>query len=165
MDEKKLTFIPTESDSNVISVGGSVETVKVSLRFLGDNLNPEEISALLQCQPSKAYRKGDTIGSKRSHRIAHTGAWILKGTKEDTGVLETKITRLLECITVPLTVWEELRSFSGNVFCGIFINDWNRGLSLSPELMQKLVERHLSIDFDIYCNFFEEDEKSRNPPV
>ncbi|NET91450.1 MAG: DUF4279 domain-containing protein [Kamptonema sp. SIO1D9] len=159
MDEIKPNFLAPESDNNVISVGGSVETVKVSLRFLGDNLNPEEISALLKCQPSKAYRKGDIIGSKSSHHIAQTGAWILKGDKEDTGVLETKITRLLECITVPLTVWEELRSFSGNVFCGIFLNDWNRGLSLSPELMQKLVERHLSIDFDIYCKFSEEDEK------
>jgi hypothetical protein len=39
-----------------------------------------------------------------------------------------------------------------DVFCGIFVDGWNRGFNLSPALMKKLAERYLELDVDIYCN-------------
>ena len=151
MDETKAIYQSNKSKDHIISVGGAVDRVRISLRFRGDDLDPNELSALLKCQPTKAYRKGDILSSKRSHRFAHTGFWMLEGAKEETGDLETKITRLLNRVEVPLPVWEKLADFRGDIFCGLFLNDWNRGLSLSPNLRQRLAERNLSIDFDIYC--------------
>ncbi len=104
------------------------------------------------CQPTKSYRKGDILPSKLSSRVADTGAWILKGSEGDVGALEMKVSRLLDRVPAELAAWEALKGFYGNVFCGVFLNDWNRGLSLSPELMQRLVKYRLSIDFDLYCD-------------
>lgn len=143
--------------NNVISVGGEVERIKVSLRFSGDELDPEFISNLLGCQPTKSYRKGDVLSSKRSSRIAQTGFWSLRE-EEEAGTLETKVRRLLNQISNDPAAWNSLSGFQGNIFCGVFIEDWNRGFSLSSELMQDLVERKLTIDFDIYCNNFLEDD-------
>lgn len=138
--------------NDVISVGGEVERIKVSLRFLGDDLDPDFISNLLGCQPTESYRKGDVLSSKRSSRIAHTGVWSLRDVEEDTNTLEMKVRRLLNRVSADSAAWNSLSRFQGNIFCGVFIEDWNRGFSLSPELMQNLVERKLAIDLDIYCN-------------
>lgn len=144
--------------NDVISVGGEVERIKVSLRFSGDDLDPDRISNLLGCQPTKSYRKGDVLSSKRSSRIAHTGFWSLSAVEEDTSTLEMKVRGLLDRISADSAAWNSLSRFQGNIFCGVFIEDWNRGFSLSSELMQDLVERKLTIDFDIYCNNFLEDD-------
>ena len=141
-----------ESSDDVVSVGGDIDRVKVSLRFFGDDLNPNDVSVLLGCQPTEGYRKGEVIIGKRSHRFAHTGLWLLKGLEEDVGVLETKVDRLLDRVPAEPDAFQALSNFNGNVFCGVFLNDWNRGFSLSPEILQRLTERKLSIDFDIYCN-------------
>ena len=66
--------------------------------------------------------------------------------------------RLLNRVSADSAACNSLSSFQGNIFCGVFIEDWNRGFSLSSELMQNLVERKLTIDFDIYCNSFLEDD-------
>ncbi|NJO59360.1 MAG: DUF4279 domain-containing protein [Richelia sp. RM2_1_2] len=141
-----------ESSGDVVSVGGDIDRVKVSLRFFGDDLNPNDVSALLGCQPTEGYCKGEVMIGKRSHRVAHTGLWLLKGLEEDVGVLETKVSRLLDRVPAEPDAFQALSSFNGNVFCGVFLNDWNRGFSLSPEIMQRLTERKLSIHFDIYSN-------------
>ncbi|MGB3495901.1 MAG: DUF4279 domain-containing protein [Elainellaceae cyanobacterium] len=143
-----------EESGDIVSVGGNVDRVKVSLRFLGDDLNPDDVSALLGCQPTNSYRKGDILSGKRSHRVADTGLWLLKSAEEDTSVLETKVGRLLDRLSAEPTAWKALSNFYGNVFCGVFLNDLNREFSLSPQIMQQLTERNLSIDFDIYCNSF-----------
>lgn len=44
------------------------------------------------------------------------------------------------------------RRFRADVFCGLFMEDFNEGISLSHETLQKLAERGLMIDFDIYNN-------------
>jgi hypothetical protein len=43
----------------VYLAGGEVDKTSVSLRFSGDTLDPDEISKLLNCQPTDSYSKGD----------------------------------------------------------------------------------------------------------
>jgi Domain of unknown function (DUF4279) len=49
----------------------------VTLRFAGDELNPEEISAILPVEPSRAHRKGEAFfsGAHAGHRPGRTGIW------------------------------------------------------------------------------------------
>lgn len=90
--------MPTEPSGEVVRLGGAIDRVKVSLRFSGDDLDPDAVSTLLGCPPTKSYRKGDTLPSQRSQRVAPTGLWTLKGAEEDGGVLETQVSRLLDRI-------------------------------------------------------------------
>ena len=50
-----------------------------------------------------------------------------------------------------MSIWQDLTSrFRADVFCGLFMEEGNEGISLSNETLQRLAERGLTIDFDIY---------------
>lgn len=51
----------------------------VSLRFAGDNLDPDEISAVLPIAPTRAHRKGEEFfaGPKAGTLRGRTGIWFL----------------------------------------------------------------------------------------
>ena len=49
-----------------------------SLRFLGDRLAPERISAILGAEPPTAYRIGEVFKQSRGHEVrGRTGLWLL----------------------------------------------------------------------------------------
>ncbi|HEX2972037.1 MAG TPA: DUF4279 domain-containing protein [Tepidisphaeraceae bacterium] len=139
-------------NARLVRFGGRVDRTTVSLRVFGDALNPEEITKLLGHAPTKARRKDDVIPDKRYHRVANTGCWLLESdTPEDVDV-EEQILRLLQKLTADLEVWGRLADeFQVDLFCGLFIDDFNRGFSLSSAVLQAMSERRLVIGFDIYC--------------
>jgi hypothetical protein len=51
----------------------------VTLRFAGDELQPEEISAVLTVEPTRAHRKGEAFyaGRRAGNRHGRTGIWFL----------------------------------------------------------------------------------------
>src|SRR5437870_7256895 len=54
-------------------------TVFATLRFSGDRLDPDRITAILGVQPTKAYRKGERCfaGPRAGHVTGRTGVWVL----------------------------------------------------------------------------------------
>jgi hypothetical protein len=50
-----------------------------TLRFSGDRLDPEQISAIVRVSPTKAWRKGERYfaGSRAGHLVGRTGTWFL----------------------------------------------------------------------------------------
>src|SRR6266404_9182525 len=50
-----------------------------TLRFSGDRLDRDRISAILQVPPTKAWRKGERYfaGQRTGHLIGRTGIWLL----------------------------------------------------------------------------------------
>jgi hypothetical protein len=49
-----------------------------SLRFMGDRLEPEQLTALLGTEPTLAYRKGEIYKRSRGHEIkGRSGLWLL----------------------------------------------------------------------------------------
>jgi hypothetical protein len=50
-------------------------------------------------------------------------------------------------------LWQQLHSeFKVDLFLGIWLRDWNRGFSLTPETLKMLADRELEIAFDIDCH-------------
>lgn len=51
----------------------------VTLRFAGDNLDPDEISAILPVSPTRAHRKGEEFfaGPRAGNLRGRTGMWFL----------------------------------------------------------------------------------------
>jgi hypothetical protein len=140
-----------DDPSRLIHFGGQVDRVCVALRFFGESLMPEELTRLLGCQPTEARRKGDIIPDKRYHRVASTGTWRLAGTEPETTEIEEQIAALLAAVTSDLEIWRRLTSeFDADIFCGVFLDDCNRGFSLSSHIMQLLSERGIEVCFDIY---------------
>lgn len=124
----------------------------VSLRFFGDDLDPDEISALLGALPSSSVRKGDISVSKRGiERTARTGRWLLDVVHRQPGDLDGQVVELLSPLTSDTAVWRSLVArFEADIFCGLFMKEHNEGFELRPETLAMIGARGLRLGIDIY---------------
>ncbi len=125
----------------------------ISLRFFGKDVEPEQYTRLLGCEPTSAARTGEIITTHSGEqRVIKTGYWLLEYGDPDAEKLETKIATLLTQLVDDAKVWELLtEGCRADLFCGLFLGGWNRGMSLSPALMQELGKRRLELSLDIYA--------------
>ena len=128
----------------------AIARVSVSLRVFGDGLEPDEVSALLGCQPTRFHRKGDK-SSQNGTSLEPTGAWILDSGLSEKAEIEEHVEALLSLISNDSDEWANLTAgFSASILCSVFLNQYNEGFELSPRLAQSMAERGLVIAFDIY---------------
>ena len=129
-----------------------IHQTTIGLRFFGDDLDPEEITARLKHPPSFSARKGE-IGMTKSgqDRVARTGSWRLNAPDRTPGDLDGQIIELFASLSMDFAAWEDLAGrFGGNLFCGLFMNESNEGLTLSAKTMKELASRGLVLHLDIY---------------
>jgi hypothetical protein len=144
----KLEDVPPE---NLIRLGGPIQDATVSLRLFGDDLDPAEVTTLLGTQPTEARKKGEIIDQSRYHLQARTGSWILRSRLDRSTLLAKQIEALLDLVTSDIEVWRKLTNrYSVDLFCGVFLDEDNRGFDLPSQLVVRLAERGLSIGVDIY---------------
>ena len=128
-----------------------ISRTTATLRLFGDDLDPDMVSALLGAQPTHSSRKGEARRSKSGPLVAKTGSWLLSASDQSPGDLEAQIERLLAGLTSDLEVWSDLgRRFRIDIFCGLFMEDGNEGLVLSPRVLGALGERGMEVSLDIY---------------
>lgn len=141
--------------------------VCVSLRFSGDDLDPDEITTALHCVPSHACRKGERIPAKDARRPWRTGIWCLDLPQKEDAPFDDQVRELLGRLSPDLDVWCRLTArFRADVFIGVFLATGNDGLNVSPETMRELGARGIEIDFDIYAIFgpsSDTDDDSKEP--
>lgn len=132
----------------------SIGRARVSLRVLGDTLEPEEVSALLGRPPTRERRKGDKVPSKNGagkETLAPTGAWILDSPLSEKAEVEDHLEALLGPLSNDMDEWSNLTSgASVSILCSVFLDQYNEGFELSPRAAESLAERGLVIAFDIY---------------
>jgi hypothetical protein len=123
-----------------------------SLRIGGDSLNPDEISKILGCPPSKGYVKGQTEPSKGRVVTRKTGAWMLDAGRQKPGDLNAQVAELFSRINTDLDVWAALsRKYKLDLFCGLFMSETDEGFDLSPETMKVLADRGIKLAICIYA--------------
>ncbi len=116
-----------------------------SLRFVGEDLNPDDLLKSLEFSSSDELAK-PTIKNRGNVTILSV-SYI----ESDSSELETKILFILSRFTKNITVWKEIsEKCKGDIFCGLFLDGWNRGFELSRNLLNELSERNLALGFDIY---------------
>jgi hypothetical protein len=124
-----------------------------SLRLFGDDLDPDEITRLLSCLPSSSQKRGEIIRHRigGGEHVAPYGKWLLNEDECKPADLDGQIQRLLGRVSGDASVWQDLVSrFRVDLFCGLFVKEWNEGVSLSPAVLAALGSRGILIDFDIY---------------
>lgn len=131
---------------------GAIDHSEVTLRLFGDDLEPEEINALLGATPTAACRKGQEIIGRNTGtvRIAKTGNWRISAARREPEDLEAQIFEILGQLTQNLKVWESLSRYEPDLFCGIFMGSSNDGLLLSPRALLALGQRGITLGLDIY---------------
>lgn len=127
-------------------VGGLVDRCSLTLRFFGDQLDPDCVTALLGVEPTDSQRKGD-----RKPRTLDTGRWILD-CEETTDTVDNQIRLLLGDLTDNLRVWQQLGSdFSSSLMISLILRQWTRGTMLSAQTIQSLADRALKLQIEVYA--------------
>lgn len=131
---------------------GALERSVATLRVSGDDLRPEEITALLGASPTHAQIKGETLVSASGReRIARFGMWRLRAKDTEPEDLNAQVEELLAQLTPDLAVWRELSErYRIDLFCGLFMANGNDGVSIAPRILLALGERGIELELDIY---------------
>jgi len=124
------------------------EEVSASLVFQGPAVDPDTITQLLGIGPTVDKRTG-TRGTKVLVPVTD-GFWRLSGERVRDSSVEAQILILLQRLPPSGGVWEQLRPLGGELFCGLFLQVWNRECHLSPTVLRAALERHLLLRLDIY---------------
>jgi len=130
-----------------------IQETKVSLRFSGDDLNPQELTDRLGAVPTSAAVKGEALPSASGReRFARTGKWLLRvEAAAPDEEFERQVTRLFHQLTSDHATWRDLSErFAGNLFVGLFLGSSNEGVVIEPETVNAIAARGLELGFDIY---------------
>ncbi len=77
--------------------------------------------------------------------------WAISLNNKEIIPFEEKIEVLLARFTNDINVWMHVTErVKADIFCGLFVDGWNRGFTLTTNLMKKISIRNLEIGFDIY---------------
>ncbi len=123
-----------------------------SLRFFGDDLDPDELTSILGAAPTQSIRKGETRRLLRGRELlAKTGSWRLSVDRRQPGDLDGQIAEIFGRLTSDLSLWTALtQRYQADLFCGVFMGSGNDGFSLEPATTGAIAARGLLIDFDLY---------------
>jgi hypothetical protein len=148
--------------------GGEVDECSVLLRFIDDDLVPDQTSGLLGIQPTLTWRKGEQIAKPRGTYIATTGYWLLER-KETTDTADNQITLLLAELTSDMAAWQCLANYrTREIKCCLFLRRWTRGTIFAPQTLQAIADRRLGLHVEIYSRWEYSpysDPHSEDPPA
>jgi hypothetical protein len=117
----------------------------VSLRFSEINLDPKIIGELL------GFIQSETTVSTIKRLTDGRVVWSIRYTGEEMIPLEKKIEALLTNFTTDIRTWNHITDITkADIFCGLFLDGWNQGFTLTPRTMKILSGRNLEIGFDIF---------------
>lgn len=136
----------------LLGAGGDMDQVTVSVRVMGDMLDPIEVSRALGVEPSFTARKGDRRKVGDREVLQCTGVWYIQfmGNPAE-WTLDEAIGALLDRLPQALSVWDQLAlRYRLDLFCGLQMATWNRGVSLRPSVLRRVSDRHLELVLDLY---------------
>lgn len=146
MKTKLLRQPPDGAPEGTVWFGGPVDRFRITLRILGDQLDPDQVSDVLGMPPTSSARKGDPFPRK--------GRWLLEIESKDCGQdvdVEDGIELLFSRLPSDPDFWASLTTaYNVDIFCGLFLTSANRGFGISAEVSKLLADRHLEIGFDLY---------------
>ncbi len=124
-----------------------------SLRFFGDQLDPDRLSAALGAEPTLSCRKGDVRIGKVTGKewIERAGKWLLHADDASPADLDAQVANILGALTEDLDVWRSLSSeYQPDLFCGFFMEGSDEGLSVSASSLKRLGDRGIRLGMCLY---------------
>jgi len=152
--------VSTDEIQHIAEVGGTFEEFSVGLNFYSKSLDKSEITNLLGAEPTKAWNPNEKhpIGNGKQSRMTDWGKWYFNSKRDKTD-LNIKLEELLGKFTNDLEKWKILTTkYDTWIDITGYMDNWNRGFSLKPEIMKLIAERSLEVVFDIYYDVDDYEE-------
>lgn len=131
------------------SVRSDVDDFRVSIGIHGEELDPDQITALLRCEPDDSHRRGERRGP-RSPPMPRS-AWFVEGEGVAPTEPEAVLAEILSRLSAEPAIWNGLHErFTVTQKFGLFLDAPRRGFELSPSILQRVGELGISLGFDIY---------------
>lgn len=116
--------------------GGAVDRSAMTLRVHCPPDQREAVSLLLGHEPGEGQR-----------------SWRLSAPDSANADLDTQVEWILSRLSSDLAAWRQVTSkYKVDLFCGLFLERANRGVTLEPETMRKVADRGIQLGFDIYAS-------------
>jgi hypothetical protein len=132
------------------TAGGPIDETHVTLAVHGDDLDPEAVTALFGCRPTRAHRRGERKGPRSLPY--RRGAWLLVSRCMAPEEPESLMRAFLDKLPASDAFWTKLHAaYDVQLWFGLFLRASNRGFDLSPEIMARLASLRLALIFDIYA--------------
>ena len=125
----------------------------VSLRIVGDSLDPDEITRLLGCQPTSSGKKDEVkVGKKTGIQTKwRMGAWILDANNTSPADVDRQVNDIFGKLSQDIERWHSLSSqYTIDLSCGFMMNISNEGLELSPKTLRELGLREVTLSLSLY---------------
>lgn len=133
--------------------GGHPDHATLCLRVYGDSLDPDEVTRLLGCAPTRSQRKGQPVLSESGEpkRIARTSSWLLDQLVSADATIEEAIESFLGSLPPERQAWAALgERYRVDLLCGVFVRGVNQGFELSPRVLELLGQRGITLGVDIF---------------
>jgi len=87
--------------------------------------------------------------------------WRIEASDKEPEDLDSQIGELLGKLTGDLSVWKSIAAkYEVDLFCGLFMDKGNEGMSLSPKSLAALGARGIELGLDVYGPSCEPDEEN-----
>jgi hypothetical protein len=114
------------------------------------SFEPDEITRRLGVKPTQVAREGDAIGKTSKKRPC--SAWRLYSRLDEAEPLERHVQDVLDQLDDNRAEFEKLsREFNGTMEVVGYFRESEPGLSLKPEIVDRMAEYWLTLDCDFYC--------------
>jgi hypothetical protein len=130
-----------------------ISETSISLRFFGDDLNPDTLTMSLGRAATTSATKGQVIKNETTgrERIARSGSWLFSVERREPGDLDAQIRELFDALTPDLSIWGALAAkYKPDLFVGLFMKEINEGDEISAHSLGLLSSRGVSLSLDIY---------------
>jgi hypothetical protein len=128
-----------------------LERTTATIRIFGDDLDPDNVTALLGVTPTEAYRKGEPFSQRPGSGLRPKSSWHLRGEEASPGDLDRQIADLLSQTTDDPAIWLGIKArYQADVFVGLFMGSANDMFALGAQTSAALARRGLTLVFDIY---------------
>ncbi len=131
----------------------------VTFRIMNEELDPFEVSNILNIEATMSHKKGDrkTNISKKGKMVnsacSNIGIWALDSVYDKNGSFESHIKQILERLEPVSEKLNELyrRGYVFDFFCSVFAFEGRQaGISLGYETVKRLGELNVNIEICIY---------------
>jgi hypothetical protein len=132
---------------------GNIPRLRISLRILGDDLDPDFLTQQLGVAPTESGRRGEPNdragGGRPSSR--EIGLWIYRVSAAPDTELGDALDQLLAAMPQDATLWEELTStYAVDVFCGVQLEADSQSTAIPADVLERLGRLGLALVFDLH---------------